>query len=54
MAKERLPGFIREVFWNIDEITAHHRRMLDELFKRQREEHPVVLSVSDIILDSKS
>jgi hypothetical protein len=54
MDRDRLAGFIREVFWNIDALTAHHRRMLDQLFARQREQHPVILSVADIVLDSES
>jgi RHO1 GDP-GTP exchange protein 1/2 len=51
MDRDRLQRFIREVFWNIDAVTAHHQRMLDRLFARQREQHPVVLSITDIILD---
>ncbi|KAF8896352.1 hypothetical protein BD779DRAFT_1668158 [Infundibulicybe gibba] len=47
-----LPGFIAEVFGNLDQILAHHQRMLGALFSRQREQHPLVQSVADIILDT--
>lgn len=51
---DKLSGFLSEVFWNINEILDHHQRMLTKLFERQREQHPLVQSVADIILDSKS
>jgi hypothetical protein len=43
-----------EVFWNLHDILTHHQRMLGSLFARQREQHPLVQSVADIVLDSKS
>jgi hypothetical protein len=43
---------VSEVFWNLNEILAHHKRMLRYLFARQRDQHPIVQSVADIILDS--
>ncbi|KAL4063545.1 hypothetical protein V8B97DRAFT_1991199 [Scleroderma yunnanense] len=49
---ERLQKFLSEVFWNLDEIIAHHERLLAALFDRQREQHPLVQSVSDVILNS--
>jgi RHO1 GDP-GTP exchange protein 1/2 len=52
MREDRLRGFIQEVFYNIDAITAHHQRMLNALFERQREQHPLVHSIADIVLDS--
>jgi hypothetical protein len=33
---------------------AHHQRMLWSLFARQRDQHPFIQSVADIILDSRS
>jgi hypothetical protein len=54
MPKEKGPNFVSEVFWNLDEILIHHRRMLESLFSRQRDQHPLVQSVADIILDSES
>ncbi|KAJ7650251.1 hypothetical protein FB45DRAFT_887431, partial [Roridomyces roridus] len=46
-----LNKFIKEVFGNIDEVVAQHHAMLGALFARQREQHPLVQSVSDIVLD---
>lgn len=49
----KLEGFISEVFYNLDDILAHHRRFLDALFERQREQHPLIISIIDIVFDSK-
>lgn len=54
LPSERLDGFLREVFWNVDLILAHHQRMLGSLFDRQREQHPILLSIGDLVLDSGS
>lgn len=51
---EHLESFISEVFGNINPISSYHHRMLAALFLRQREQHPLVQSVTDIILDSQS
>lgn len=40
------------VFWNLNQIRVRHERMLVALFERQREQHPIVQSVADIILES--
>jgi len=48
-----LDSFISEVFGNINYISRHHHRMLAALFSRQREQHPLVQSVTDVILDSQ-
>ncbi|KAF8968138.1 hypothetical protein BDZ97DRAFT_1916355 [Flammula alnicola] len=47
-----LSGFINEVFGNLREILSHHQRLLAALFARQREQHPLIQSVADIILDT--
>lgn len=47
----RLNGFIQEVFWNFSSLLRHHQRMLASLFNRQRDQHPIIQSISDIILD---
>lgn len=52
MAEEKGKIFVSEVFWNLNEILAHHKRMLRSLFARQRDQHPLVQSVADIILDN--
>jgi len=51
---ENLQSFISEVFGNTDALSGHHHRMLAALFSRQREQHPLVQSITDIILDSQS
>ncbi|KZT20157.1 hypothetical protein NEOLEDRAFT_1141126 [Neolentinus lepideus HHB14362 ss-1] len=50
--RDRLRGFVKEVFYNLDEILAHHQRMLGALYKRQGEQHPILQSVADIVLDA--
>ncbi|KAJ7170691.1 hypothetical protein C8R43DRAFT_1149693 [Mycena crocata] len=47
-----LHKFITEVFGNLDQLVSHHQHMLGALFARQREQHPVIQSISDIILDT--
>ncbi|KAI0749365.1 hypothetical protein C8Q80DRAFT_1100784 [Daedaleopsis nitida] len=48
----RVKAFIHEVFYNLDDILAHHQRMLAALYSRQRDQFPLVQSVADIILDN--
>lgn len=43
--RERLETFIRNVFHNFGELHAHHRRLLDQFFEIQREEHPIIRSI---------
>ncbi|KAI0367745.1 hypothetical protein BV20DRAFT_1045369 [Pilatotrama ljubarskyi] len=50
--QHRVKGFVKEVFFNLENILAHHHRLLAALFARQREQHPLVQSLSDIILDT--
>lgn len=52
IAENILPGFIAEVFGNLNQILTHHQRLLAALFARQREQHPFVLSIADIILET--
>jgi hypothetical protein len=52
--EDRLSGFISDVFWNIDRILSRHKRMLSELFERQRDQHPLIQSIADIVLDGTS
>lgn len=52
MAEEKRKIFVSEVFWNVNDILSHHKRMLRSLFARQRDQHPLIQSVADIILDS--
>ncbi|KAI0766140.1 Dbl domain-containing protein [Trametes elegans] len=50
--RERLENFIQEVFHNYAELHAHHRRMLNKLHEVQREEHPVIRSITAAIYDA--
>ncbi|KAF9025814.1 hypothetical protein BDZ89DRAFT_1068060 [Hymenopellis radicata] len=52
ISEQLLPGFISEVFGNLSQILVHHQRILAALFDRQREQHPFVITISDIILDA--
>jgi hypothetical protein len=53
MAPEKLRPFIQEVFWNLDSILVHHEHMLGALFERQFDQHPLISSVTDIVLESE-
>ncbi|RDX54148.1 Dbl-like domain-containing protein [Lentinus brumalis] len=50
--RDRLEQFISEVFHNYAELHAHHRRMLDKLHEVQRDEHPVIRSITAAIYDA--
>ncbi|KAG7089591.1 hypothetical protein E1B28_011258 [Marasmius oreades] len=52
IAPAKLSGFISEVFGNFDQILSNHQRMLGALFARQRDQHPLIQSVADIVLDA--
>jgi len=52
IAEPELSKFIEEVFGNLSQNFAHHKRMLAALFIRQRAQHPLIQSISDIILDT--
>ena len=47
---EDLEQFIKDVFSNMSSILDHHRVLLSNLFERQREQHPLILSVTDVVL----
>lgn len=48
-----LESFIDEVFKNLHQILSFHQRILAALFIRQRDQHPLVQSVADIVLNSE-
>ncbi|KAF9471223.1 hypothetical protein BDN70DRAFT_820276 [Pholiota conissans] len=52
LRESRLQEFINGLFGNLDQILAYHQRLLAALFARQREQHPLVQSIADIILDT--
>jgi hypothetical protein len=47
-----LEEFIDEIFSNILEVRECHRRLLEVMYVRQREQAPVIQSVGDIFLDA--
>ena len=50
--RDRLEQFIQEVFHNYAERHAHHRRMLNKLHEIQRDEHPIIRSITAAIYDA--
>ncbi|KAH8099970.1 hypothetical protein BXZ70DRAFT_1024921 [Cristinia sonorae] len=46
----RMDAFISETFWNLDEILRFHQEMLAALFERQRDQHPIIQGIADIVL----
>ncbi|KAG5219568.1 Dbl domain-containing protein [Salix suchowensis] len=50
--KERLQQFIIDVFHNFAELHAHHRRLVEKFHEIQREQHPVIRSVTEAMLDA--
>ena len=51
---KRLEGFITQVFCNVDDVLRFHQQMLANLFERQREQHPLIQSIADIVLSGES
>jgi len=54
MSANDLSSFVQDVFGNMREIFNLHQQLLYALFERQCEQHPVLQTVADIILDSVS
>ncbi|TCD61525.1 hypothetical protein EIP91_008286 [Steccherinum ochraceum] len=52
ISRERLPQFLQDVFHNFAELHAHHRKMLNTFHEIQREEHPIVRSVTAAVYDA--
>ena len=50
--RERLSAFIMDAFHNFGELHAQHRKLLDRLHAIQRDEHPVINSVTAAIFDA--
>ncbi|KAH7922215.1 Dbl homology domain-containing protein [Leucogyrophana mollusca] len=50
--RDRLNGFITDVFHNFAELHAHHRKLLEHLHEIQREEHPTIKSITAPMLDA--
>ncbi|KAF8806960.1 hypothetical protein BYT27DRAFT_7101268 [Phlegmacium glaucopus] len=52
ISERDLQHFIYEVFGNLHEILVYHQQILAALYHRQREQHPLILSIADIFLDT--
>ncbi|OAX37661.1 Dbl-like domain-containing protein [Rhizopogon vinicolor AM-OR11-026] len=50
--RDRLDTFISDVFHNVAELYAHHRKLLDQLHSIQREEHPTIKSITAPMSDA--
>ncbi|KAI0272596.1 Dbl-like domain-containing protein [Gloeopeniophorella convolvens] len=50
--RDRLAAFITDVYHNFGALHAHHRKLLDRLHAIQRDEHPVINSVTAAIFDA--
>ncbi|KAJ7173704.1 CNH domain-containing protein [Mycena filopes] len=52
MAPERLEQFITDVFHNFADLHAHHLKLVDKFHEIQREQHPVIRSVTAAMFDA--
>jgi hypothetical protein len=50
--RERLESFIHDVYHNFGELHAHHRKLLDQLHEIQREEHPIIRTITAPLFDA--
>src|SRR6266702_513455 len=50
--RDRLSAFITDVYHNFGALHAQHRKLLDRLHAIQRDEHPVINSVTAAIFDA--
>ncbi|KAJ7623683.1 signal transducer [Roridomyces roridus] len=49
---EMLEQFIEDVFHNFSELYQHHRKLVDKFHEIQREQHPVIRSVTAAMFDA--
>ncbi|EJD48095.1 Dbl-like domain-containing protein [Auricularia subglabra TFB-10046 SS5] len=52
ISRDRISQFIQDVFYNVNELYKHHRKMLDRLHEIQKDEHPLIRSISEPIFDA--
>ncbi|KAJ7460820.1 signal transducer [Mycena latifolia] len=52
MPADRLEQFIQDVFHNFADLFAHHRKLVDKFHEIQREQHPVIRSVTAAMFDA--
>jgi RHO1 GDP-GTP exchange protein 1/2 len=49
---DRLDNFINDTFYNFNELLSHHSRLVERLHEIQREEHPLIRSITAPIYDA--
>ncbi|KAF9269276.1 Dbl domain-containing protein [Marasmius fiardii PR-910] len=49
---DRLEQFISDVFHNYGELFNHHRRLLEKFQEIQRDEHPIIRSITAAVFDA--
>jgi hypothetical protein len=52
LPSQRLNSFIVDVFHNYGQLVFHHRKLLENLHRIQQEEHPLIHSVTAVLLDA--
>ncbi|KAJ7580194.1 Dbl-like domain-containing protein [Mycena floridula] len=52
IAPHKLDQFITDVFHNFAELHAHHSRLVDKFHEIQREEHPVIRTITAAVFDA--
>lgn len=50
--RARLEQFLLDVFDNFADLHFHHRKLLEKLHQIQREEHPVIKSITAAMFDA--
>ena len=49
---ERLSSFLHDTYHNYAELLGHHRKLLERLHEIQREEHPMIRTITAPIMDA--
>ncbi|TDL23713.1 Dbl domain-containing protein [Rickenella mellea] len=52
ISRDKLSTFLHDVFYNYAELRDHHRKLLERLHEIQREEHPMIRSITAPVLDA--
>ncbi len=50
--RDRLSAFITDVYHNFGALHSHNRKLLDRLHAIQRDEHPVINSITAAVFDA--
>lgn len=48
----RLDQFITDVFHNFYELYEHHKKLMEKFHEKQREQHPVIRSITAAVFDA--